>query len=102
MKIPKKLKIGGLIWSVEENKDIANESDCFGSTHYRKQKIFLEPDENQQKKEQVLLHEIAHVIFNQCGYSERMKDVQGVKEEELIKMFSCGFYQVLKDNNLLK
>ncbi len=102
MIIPKELKIGGVVWNIQESSDVANEGDCFASTHFRKQKIFIAPDETDQRKEISLFHEIIHVLLHQSGYSERMNEVQGIKEEELAKLFSHGFYQVLKDNDLLK
>jgi hypothetical protein len=100
--IPKKIKIGGLIWSVEENKNVCNENDCFGSAHYRNQKIFIEPTETQLKKEHTLLHEIMHAIWWQCGLNERMKEIKGITEEEIITALSFGLYQVIKDNKIIE
>ena len=97
MKIPKKIKIGGFIWTIEENQDVALEGNMFGSTHYRTQKLFLEKESTQQKKEQCLLHEIMHAIWWQTGLNERYKEKREI-EEEIIQTLSNGIYQVLKDN----
>ena len=98
MKIPKKIKIGGFIWEVCENQDVNNEGDVFGSTHYKKQKIFIEPFGNvtEQKREQTLLHEILHVVWWQTGLNRRITE-KGL-DEEIIHTLSMGLYQVLKDN----
>ncbi len=101
MKIPKKVKVGGFIYPVIENADVANEGNVYGSTHLRRQKIFLEPSETQQKKEQTFIHEVLHAIWNQIGLNTRMKDTPKL-EEEIIDGLSHGLYQVLKDNDLLK
>lgn len=101
MKIPNKIKIGGFIWSIEQSEKVANEGNAFGSTHMRKQRIFIEPSENQQKKEHTLIHEIMHAIWWQSGLIERFKETKNA-EEEVIQAMAHGMYQVLKDNNLLK
>lgn len=101
MKIPKKLKIIGFEWQVKESQAIADEGNCFGSTHTQNQIIYLEPKSPLQKKEQVLLHEILHAIWWQQGLGIRFKDKKEI-EEEVVTTLSQGLYQVLKDNNLLK
>lgn len=102
MKIPKKLRINGFDWEVKESQEIANEGQAFGSTHYEEQKIFLEPKATKQKKEQVLLHEILHAIWWECGLAQRYKKDKPEVEEEIITALSHGLYQVLVDNKLLK
>lgn len=102
MKIPKKIRINGFDWSVEENEKVAIEGNIFGSAHYVKQRIFLDPDESRQKKEQCLLHEVLHVVFWQSGLKTRFEKVQGVTEEEIVQALSFGIYQVLRDNKMLK
>lgn len=101
MIIPKKLKIIGFEWQIKENQELADEGSCFGSTHIQTQTIYLEPKAPLQKKEQVLIHEILHVLWWQQGLSIRFKDQKNI-EEELVTTLSQGLYQVLKDNNLLK
>ena len=101
MKIPKKLKIGGFIWEIKNNEEVNLEANAFGSTHFRKQKIFIDPTETQQKKEQCLIHEVFHAIWWQTGLLERYKETKE-KEEEIIQALSNGLYQVLKDNKLLR
>lgn len=101
MKIPKKIKIGGLDWDVVMSSDIADESSVFGSTHFQGQKIYIDPREKEGKQAQTLLHEIMHAIFWQTGLYERAKDKEiRIKEEEYTQAMSFGLYQVLKDNKL--
>lgn len=100
MKIPKKLKINGFDWEVIESQDTANEGNCFGSTHFSTQKIFLEPSATRQKKEQAFIHEILHAIWWQQCVGNATDDK--TLEEKVISAMSFGLYQVLKDNNMLK
>ena len=102
MKIPKKIKIGGLWFEVKESQEVANQSNVFGSLHSRQQKIFLEKSETQQRKEQTFFHEILHGIWQQAGLCERYRGDQEKIEEEIVSALASGLYQVLKDNKLLK
>lgn len=98
MKFPAKLKIGGFTWQVEENGDVSNEGNIFGSTHTRTQKIFLEPGLTKQKLEQTLLHEVMHAVWWQSGLSKMSFDLN--VEETIVHALSMGLYQVFCDNNL--
>lgn len=100
MKIPNKIKVLGFDWIVDENQNVANEGGVFGSTHHRKQIIFIDPSETQQKKEHTLIHEILHTIWWQTGLTERFKKIENL-EEEVVQTLAHGLYHVLKDNNLL-
>lgn len=100
MIIPEKLKIGGFEWSVQSHEDVSRESDTFGSTHTATQKIFIEPNIPQQKKEQTLLHEILHAVWWQNGIERTTEDKK--LEERVVHSLSMGLYQVLKDNDFLK
>jgi|ERR1035437_1797103 hypothetical protein len=101
MKIPNKLKIGGFEWEIKENKEVAFEGNCFGSTHLPSQRIYIDPDSTMQKKEQTLIHEILHALWWQTGLTERYKKTPEI-QEEIIQALGHGMYQVLKDNDLLK
>jgi predicted SprT family Zn-dependent metalloprotease len=101
MIIPNKVKVGGLEFEVLEDVNVNNEGQVFGSTHFRKQKIFIEPDEKQQKKEQTFFHEVLHAVWWQAGLHSRYKEQKNL-EEEIVEALANGMYQVLKDNDLLK
>lgn len=99
MNIPSKLRIGGLDWTVEFNKERTDDDNAHGITHLRTQKIYLSPEDTVQKQEQTLIHEMMHALWWQAGLTER----EGIKkaEEELITSLSFGVYQVLRDNGFL-
>lgn len=101
MTIPEKVKILGFEWTIKTDKHVANEGQCYGSTHHSSQTIFLEPDLSQQHREQVFLHEMLHAIFWQMGLGKEDKIPPGL-EEKIVSALSSGLYVVLKDNDLLK
>lgn len=101
MNIPKELKIGAFIWTIQDSKDLAYEGQCYGSTHGYTQKIFLDPGQTDEKKRQTVIHEAMHAIWWQTGLGVRYKNTKDL-EEEVISAISMGLYQVLKDNDLLK
>lgn len=95
MKIPKKIKIGNLIYRIEDLSE-ADEDDYFGRSYCFKQYIKLSKQLTQECKEETLFHELVHLILEQGGFKEESKD------EKLTTTIGNGFYQVLKDNKLLK
>lgn len=100
MKIPKVLKIAGLVWNVKKSLDVTHEGSCYGSTHHSYQNIFLDPTTTKQKNEQTFIHEILHAVWSAYG----LKEFKAAKEfeEQILDSLSNGLYQVLNDNNLLK
>lgn len=103
MKIPKKINIGGFDWKIEKSEDVATEGNIHGTTHYKKQRFFLDPETSIQKQEQTLIHEIMHAVWWQTGLWERFKKEETKNyEEEIIHALSMGLYQVLKDNKFLR
>lgn len=100
MRIPRKLKIGGFIWRVIFSEEVSREGRCYGSTHFAKQKIYVDPQSTQQKQEQAFLHEILHAIWWQqglCSVTEVSK-----QEECVVDALSYGLHQVLTDNKIFK
>jgi len=95
MKIPKKLKIGNLVYKIGALAQ-ESEDDYYGRGFAFNQWIKLSPRISQECKEETLFHEIIHLILEQQGFREESKD------EKLISVLSAGIYQVLKDNKLLK
>lgn len=102
MKVPTKdftLRIGPFDYDVIYSEEVANEENCFGSTHNNEQKIFLEPKRKRQKIEQTLIHEVLHACAFVSGLSYRFgrKD-EAPSEEDVVRELSMVFYQVMKDN----
>lgn len=103
MKIPKKVKVGGLYFTIIESQDVANQGGVFGSTHFRQQKIFLEKSETQQMKEATFWHEVLHTLMQSSGLTKIMEDKEKkLTEEEIVCHLDDALYAFLIDNKLLK
>lgn len=92
MKIPKKIKIGGRTYEVV----LKSEKD--GNTHQGSAsswflKIWIEKEQPQEAIEETLIHEIVELI--KANNNLEMS-------HQTVSTLANGFYQVLKDNNLLK
>lgn len=83
MNLPKKLKIGGIVYSVEQKKDI-DDGECAGKIHTDKQLIELSEGTPDYMKV-TLIHEILHAINNE------------VKETD-VEFYAQALYQVIKEN----
>lgn len=88
MKIPKQLKIGGHTYKVIVTKDGFGDAPC-GQTDYDKGEIRINANCIQSEVEQSVFHEAMHVMNKTLNH-------------ELLDSLSEQFYQLLKDNNLLK
>lgn len=94
MKIPSKVKIGGITYSVviTENRNVENGDILMGEVTYTDAQIYLNEKCAQEPKEQTLLHEIFHVILRQMGRKDLNED------EYFVDGLSMNLYQVMKDN----
>ncbi len=99
MIIPERLNILGFEWKVVQGKDVCLQGNCYGSCHKETQKIFIDPNIPEQKKEHTLIHEILHALIWQLGLSDRIEK-EKCTEEEIVTTISQGLYQVLKYNDL--
>lgn len=88
-KLPKKLKIGGHIFSIDESKELEGAN---GKTFYSKNLIEIDKTLVQDQKESTLLHEIFHCM-NACFDEKELGHM-------LLDSLSEQLYQVLKDNKL--
>lgn len=90
----KKVKIGGLKYSVSEVEDLAHEErspGLLGCIDYHQLTIKVEKDLNPKMQEQTLVHELVHGVFVEAGYEQH--------EEEMVNRIGKVMYQVLKDND---
>ncbi len=94
MEIPKKLRIGGIDYTVEivDFKD----SDFIKVTHWGhcyhgECKIILNNNINKQKLWQTLLHEAVHIIDNEYNVG---------LDEDNVDRITSGLYAFLKDNKI--
>lgn len=96
MKLPTRIQIGPISYSVIEVRDLKGTNDegqtvwSDGRYHRRACKIEVEENQNEQAKVPVLLHEIMHGILDQAGYSDH--------PEPIIDALSHGLTQVMRDN----
>lgn len=90
--LPNEIDVAGIRYKVNQVEGLAAELGLGGQILYEKGIIKIDADMCQDKKEQVLVHEMLHSIFNEAGYDEH--------EEEMINRIGVVLYQVLKNNNL--
>jgi len=100
MKIPSKVKVGGFIYKVIPNYKFKEIFDNLAQGDPNSLEIRIKYFDsggeklNQQKIEEMFLHEIVHCI-NEVYNSNKI-------DEDTITRLTMGLYQVLKDNKLLK
>jgi len=102
MKIPTELKIGGFDWAIIQDETAHKDDDDYGYCSYKDLKIYIDPREPRQKQEEAFLHETFHAIIWNLGLIDKLEKIDKDLEEELNMALTRAFYQVLKDNNLLK
>ncbi|MFW6030181.1 MAG: hypothetical protein ACOCRO_08005 [Halanaerobiales bacterium] len=97
MKIPEKVKIGGIDYEVimvPLKSEELNYGDAIGSITHTDCKIWINKDMPIQKQQETLIHEIIHAIDVFVG------DSNCEYFEENVESFGKVLYQVLRDNNL--
>ena len=93
MNIPKQIKIGGLMYSIEKS-DNMERANALGMCIPDECIIKIKKSMPHQKQCVILLHEIVHAIDFACNYG-RMKD-------DVVDRFSEVLYQVIVDNRGMK
>lgn len=93
--IPQVIKIGIYDYKViQMDTPIILRSDvCNGLIDYEKLEIQIMKDMPEQKKLQVLWHEIFHGIIREWGV-----DINGSDEENKVDWLAIGMVQIIKDN----
>lgn len=86
-----KVKVGGITYAIEIVDDLTGETDELGNIKYKKAKIQLDSNMDIQIHNQTFVHELAHAILVEAGYSEH--------EEDMANRIGLVLYQVLKDND---
>jgi len=98
MKIPKKIKIEGITFTIyklsnEEMETLKNsneEGDICGLTLFRENKILINSSYSIEMQEQTFMHELVHIC------DSRMNPLT----EEQIDSFARRLSAIFKDNNL--
>lgn len=99
-KIPKKIKVGGIWWTVErvDEKNPEKNENNMCRTLFRHKKILLQKDLHHQQLESTFLHELLHV----CMLEARLTwDLDDKVEESVVSRLSNVLYQVLCDNKII-
>lgn len=89
----KQIKVGGLTYEVvisEYFKSFDDDRNLWGCCDHEQQKIYIRQSLSEQKKKQVLIHELTHAIFEEAGYKDQ--------DEDMVNRISLILHQVLMDN----
>ncbi len=90
MKVPSKVKIGGLTYDVIETDNITLGLEYNAEILYSSLKINLRPMAEQQKQ-RTFLHEVIHGIFDNLGYT-------GGNDEKHVDELAGALYALIIDN----
>lgn len=89
MQIPKKIKIGGLIFKVELHENLTTGLGSYGQMRPADMKIVIDSTIAKPMQESTFLHEIIEVINTNLELG---------MEHKIISALEAGLYQVIKDN----
>lgn len=90
--LPSNVTIAGIKYKIKEIDGLSEEHNLGGQILYERGIIKIDSGMCDDKKEQVLIHEILHSVFNEAGYNEQ--------DEDMVNRLGVVLYQVLKDNYL--
>lgn len=83
-------KVGQIIYDVVLDPKIMGTEQALGLCDYVNATIHIYPNQNEQRMEQVIFHELLHAIFGEAGYDEQ--------DEDMINRVGIVFNQFLYDN----
>ncbi len=94
----KEIKIMGIPFKVIEKAVVCKGDSGLtrGVINFSNDTIEIDEELSPERKEQVLIHEVIHAIFDLIG------DEDLVKDEKTVQSLSTALYCVIKENNLLK
>lgn len=87
MKIPKKLKVGGVVYDVNITDKLELGYQYSGEILRSERKINIRPIVG---KEETFLHEVVHAILYMGGYTDH--------DEKMVEAISQGLWAVIVDN----
>lgn len=91
MKIPQKVKILGITYDVQEVEVVDKNESLWGKIDYQEQVIKIDSELKNERKAQVLLHEILHGVLSELGFYEINNN------EEAVQGLSTALYCTLVD-----
>ena len=89
MVIPDRVKIGGLVYDVNQTEYLRLGSDYGGEILLRELVINIRESLNENVKKRSLLHEVIHAICDNLGYGH---------DEQKIDMFTGALFALIVDN----
>lgn len=89
MKIPKRVKIGGINYIISDKHDLDN----WGQVCYADQIIHLKSSLSPQQKEMTFLHEVLHAIISDRALDDRIN-------EEMVENLGAGLYAFFRTTNM--
>ena len=95
MKIPKQFKLLGTIIKVRNKDKLTFDSDAWGLSVFRENKIILQKPTKinpikEELREQTFCHELVHMIFHKAGEEELCAN------EKLVNLLGSLLHQFLK------
>ena len=97
----KKLKIGFLTYDIVDwDKTSAQESNLFGTQNAQTQRMKIATDASDERKREVLLHEIIHAVYDQ--WMPTQVELKDMSEETIVNSIAIGLTTVFNENPLLK
>jgi hypothetical protein len=90
MKIPNKVKIGGLTYKIKMVDMVSLGPNYIGCCDYKASVIEIAKDMDAQKQEETLIHEMVHAMMEHAGYKEQ--------DEEAVHRTATAFHMLIKDN----
>ncbi len=94
MRIPKKVKIGGLVYEVVFDAKHCVAQSVYGQESAYRQKIFLDPNVPRDRQEETFIHEILHAIDHSFNSNKNRLG------EQKVQFISSALYMVLKENGI--
>lgn len=92
METDKMLNILGLIYTVEEVECVSKDELRRGEINFLTNRIKIDKTMPRDLKNQVLMHEITHAIFDLLGYEDLCTD------ENKVQSIATALHQVIRDN----
>ena len=87
MKLPKTIKVSGQTYSIDIIDSLA---DC-GSTTFNTQKILINGNQNDSRKQTALVHEVLEILNETYDLN---------LPHQTIQTLEAGIYQIIVDNKL--
>lgn len=92
--------VGGQKWRVDlvrgKSHHFEGDETCYGATYCDKCRIYIAREQDEQAREDTLLHELLHATLHVSGVSAALA-AAGLDEEQVIKPLVPVWHRLLKD-----